>query len=272
MPDSPAVRLPLAAGVEPSRLSALVAQHVWYHRIGLGEHLVTPGVARYEAFQRPVLRALRALPLTGRRVLDVGCRDGLFAFEAERLGAAEVVGIDNNLSPGATAVLIPALGSRVRMEELNLLDATAERLGRFDLIVFAGVLYHLRDPFAGLRVLAELLVEGGVLIVETALLLGAERWAELWCPIGRDGPYDATSPSFFNRKGLVDTLTSLGIAVDGFELLGDPLRHPSSWRARLLGRTRRVDRATLACRRVSRLADSTINAYWYGTHATRKWS
>ena len=249
-----------------------MAAHVWYHRIGLGEQVVTPGVERYEPFQQPVLRALRALPLAGLRVLDVGCRDGLFAFDAERLGAAAVVGIDNNLSPGATQVLIPALGSRVRMEELNLLDATAERLGRFDVIVFAGVLYHLRDPFAGMRVLAELLVEGGVLIVETALLIGAERWAELWCPVGRDGPYEATSTSFFNRKGLIDTLRSFGFAVESFERLGRPVRHPASWRARLLGRTRRVDRATLTCRRNSRLTDANLEAYWYRTHATRKWS
>jgi predicted RNA methylase len=34
-------------------------------------------------------------------VLDVGCRDGLFALTADEMRPAEVIGIDNDLSRGA---------------------------------------------------------------------------------------------------------------------------------------------------------------------------
>ena len=268
----PLVRFPLAREAEPGALTAALRDHVWYHRIGLGDDLVTPGVERYEAFQRPVLERLRRAPLAEARVLDVGCRDGLFAFEAERLGAAEVVGIDNNLSPGAVEVLVPALGSAVRFTEMNLLDATPEALGgRFDVVLFAGVLYHLREPFAGLRRVADLLVEGGTLVVETAVLLDDERWAMLWCPTGFDGPYDATSPTFFNRKGLVDSLRSVGVEVTDLSRTGAAERHPRGWRGRLRG-ARRIDRATLVGTRRRSLIDPTLDAYFHGTHETRRWS
>jgi tRNA (mo5U34)-methyltransferase len=41
----------------------------------------------------------------GKRVIDIGCRDGMFSFEAERMGAAEVTGIDNDLSTAAVEFL-----------------------------------------------------------------------------------------------------------------------------------------------------------------------
>src|SRR5215212_5524580 len=144
----PLVRFALADGVDPSRVGAALASHAWYHRIGLGPDLVTPGVERYQAYQAPVLEHVRSMPLEGRRVLDIGCRDGMFALEAERLGAAEVIGIDNNLSSGALEVVIPALGSAVSLRAMNLHDATPDALGgTFDVVLLAGVLYHLREPF-----------------------------------------------------------------------------------------------------------------------------
>ncbi len=254
-------------------VEAGIADHAWYHRIGLGPQLVTPGVERYQAFQRPVLDELEGTAVAGRRLLDVGCRDGLVAFAAERLGAREVVGVDNNLSTGATGLVIPATGSAVRMVEANILDVgPADLGGPFDVVVAAGLLYHLREPFRGLRTLAALVTDGGVLVLETAILLGGDRWADLWCPTGTDGPYDATSPSFFNRKGLVDTLHSLGLAVESWRPLGAAVHHPRSRRARLLRRTRRVDRVTVRCRLDPAADAPELEAYWYGHHATRRWS
>ena len=58
--------------------------------------------------QRPVLDEINRRDLSYKRVLDVGCRDGLFCFAAENRGAAFVLGIDNNLSVGATEVSDPA--------------------------------------------------------------------------------------------------------------------------------------------------------------------
>ena len=111
--------------------------------------------------QVPVLNALKTLDLSGKRVLDVGCRDGLFSFAAEKAGALEVVGIDNDLSKGAVEFLIPFFDSKVEMYELNLYDLTVERFGKFDVIMLPGVLYHLRYPFWGLKILRDLINPNG---------------------------------------------------------------------------------------------------------------
>src|SRR5262249_11270632 len=148
--------------------------------------------------------------LTGKRVLDVGCRDGLYSFLAERQGAREVIGIDNDLSRAAVDVLIPHFGSTVRMHEMNLYDLTPAPFGTFDVLIFADVLYHLRYPFRAFQVLHDVANPRAMLIVKTALYCGTEDLAMLYCPIGLESPYDPTSCTFFNRKGLTDSLSSLG--------------------------------------------------------------
>ena len=270
----PLLRFPLASGVDPAEVARSLGDHVWYHRIGLGDDLVTPGVERYEPFQAPVLERLRRVPLRGRRVLDLGARDGLFAFEAERLGASDVVALDNNPSTGARDVVAPALGSSVRFVARNLLDVTPGEIGGpFDVVLLAGVLYHLRDPFTGLRRVAALAEEGGTLIIETAVLLGGNRWATLWCPSASEGPYERSSPSFFNRKGLEDTLRSTGFEVTEFARLGQPGRHPQRWRSRVKRRGwRRVDRATVVATKRSELVDPDLEAYFHGMHRNQRWS
>ena len=260
--------------MDEAELRARLDRYPWYHRVRLTETLETPGVERYVRYQEPVLAALRSLPVAGGRVLDVGTRDGLFAFEAERLGAADVVAIDNNLSAGAVELLIPALGSRVRMLELNLLDARPDQLGTFDLVILAGVLYHLRYPIWSLRIVAQLLDYGSSLIVETAVVQGWPDLALLWCPTGTDGPYDATSPAFFNLKGLSDTLATLGLIVDRVELLQDDSPETSARRLlRRLGRGRpSIARATMVCHKVTDGLDHHLDEYWHGVHKTAHWT
>lgn len=70
--SSPLVVLDVVDGVDEAELAAEVEAIEWYHRIGLGPTIVTPGVERYVPYQRPVLAALGDLDVAGRRVLDVG--------------------------------------------------------------------------------------------------------------------------------------------------------------------------------------------------------
>jgi SAM-dependent methyltransferase len=249
----------------------------FYHVIPLTDTLQTPGWAHPQVLKQQALirRALHGIDLRGKRVLDVGCRDGLFAFEAERRGAAEVIGIDNDLSRGAVELLIPYFGSRVRMYELNLDELTPQHFGRFDVVVCAGVLYHLRHPFWGLERLQGVLAEGGVLLLETAVWLDDNDNALLYCPTGADSPYEPTSCSFFNRKGLGDTLASLGLAVEREEYLTDTHRYlDRPWHKfklrlrRLLGMqgAPMIDRATFVCRQAARGENRRVRDYWYGTH------
>jgi tRNA (mo5U34)-methyltransferase len=141
----------------------------WRHRIRLPDGSVTPGTQDNEAQLR-----VMDLPsdLTGKTVLDIGCSDGFFAFECERRGAARVVGFDNYSSPyiGAPhgfSVVKSLLGSRVELVIGDLTTDALPAMGSFDLVLFLGVLYHLKDPFGGLERVSS--VCRNHVIVETAI-------------------------------------------------------------------------------------------------------
>ena len=237
-----------------------LGDYLWYHVIEVAPGLRTPGMQAYVAGQEKVLRAMRRIDFKGKTVLDVGCRDGLYSLEAERLGARRVVGIDNDLSRGAVELLLPWLGSRIEMRQMNLLDLTPAALGTFDIVLFAGVLYHLRYPFWGLRNLAGVLEEGGTLVLETAVFADANRYALLHCPTGSENPYEPTSVSFFNLKGLRDSLATFGLRAEHEEL-------EFKRQARFWARKLRIDRVVMTCRREASLRDPTLVRYWENVHS-----
>jgi SAM-dependent methyltransferase len=261
--------------MDESELRAKLKKYTFYHIIQLTPTVATPG-NRYpnEAISQ---RALESIDLRGKRVLDVGCRDCKFSFLAERRGAAEVLGIDNDLSKAATEFLIPFFKSKVETREMNLLDLRPETYGRFDVVLFFGVLYHLRYPFWSLKVLRDMLEQNGLLVIETAVLLDANRYPLLYCPIGAESPYEDTSCTFFNEKGLRDTLRSLGLRVERVEHLSQGERVPGVKLLRRLSRGARaiargktlpmqVGRATFLCRFDSTLLDRDVANYWDRTH------
>ena len=87
--------------------------------------------------------------LTGKRVLDIGAWDGWFSFEMERRGA-EVVAIDNWDNPRFRE-MHALLDSRVDYRQMDMYDLTPDRIGRFDVVLFMGVLYHLKHPLLALE-------------------------------------------------------------------------------------------------------------------------
>ena len=66
---------------------------LWMHTIDLGGGVVTSGAWTPED-QAGTLGTLEQIDFRGKKVLDVGCLDGLWSFEAERRGAAEVYATD----------------------------------------------------------------------------------------------------------------------------------------------------------------------------------
>jgi tRNA (mo5U34)-methyltransferase len=129
----------------------------WWHSIDLGRTPgsgpITPGVHPIEELHAWYNRLDLPDDLTGRRLLDVGCWDGFYSFEAERHGA-EVVSVDcwrpENYFKARAALQSPA-----EFHELSVYDVTRERLGTFDIVLFLGVLYHLRHPLLGLEQICE---------------------------------------------------------------------------------------------------------------------
>lgn len=205
-----------------TELADRLGQYNWYHRIKVADSLYTPGHVLFQPIWDFNLRGMDAVDFEGKKVLDVGCRDGLFSLEAERRGARKIVGIDNDLSRGATELLIPHLQSKVRMYEMNLLDVTPQSFGAFDVILFFGVLYHLRYPVWGLKKLVDCLHHGGALLIESGMLVDPryETADFIYCPV-EDSPYEPSSCTFFNRKGLDTTMRSLGCEAGGCKTLGE---------------------------------------------------
>lgn len=143
----------------------------WFHRIDLGNGIVTPGVDDSPG----KLKALELPSLAGKTVLDIGASDGLFSFAAERAGASRVLAVDAPAwedtgwlgSKQAFDFAREALNSKVEDLHCDLYDLTPERVGTFDVVFFLGVLYHMEDPLGSLRHVARLTNE--LLVVETLI-------------------------------------------------------------------------------------------------------
>jgi SAM-dependent methyltransferase len=261
-------------------LSDTLKRYRFYHVIDLGNGIATPGNPLLVPLQAPVLEEIRRRDLQGKRVLDVGCRDGLFSFEAERRGG-RVLAIDSALSQAAVAFLIPWFKSGVEMRETNLYDFRVEPHERFDFVIFAGVLYHLREPFHGLKLIADVMNPGGELLIETGLMLSHHRNPFVFTPAPKDSPYEPTSVSFFNHPALVATLESMGFEDVSCRAVISPSPgwpRYDSWETFLAGAdghlaqsdTVVVGRATYTCRRSADAMPAErelLQSYWYGTHA-----
>ncbi|MBA3298671.1 MAG: hypothetical protein H0U24_01185 [Thermoleophilaceae bacterium] len=150
----------------PPPLAAEVAEARWYHGMELPGGIVTPG-----DYDLPDTARRIPLPrsLAGMRCLDVGTRDGFWAFEMERRGAAEVLAIDVE-DPGLIDFPLPrpaiedagvenlerrnlafsvahrALGSKVQRRLISVYDLAAEEIGDFDFAFIGTILLHLRNP------------------------------------------------------------------------------------------------------------------------------
>src|SRR5262249_53136053 len=158
-----------------------------------------------------------------------------------------IIGIDNDLSVAAVAFIIPHFASKVKMVEMNLYDLRPETFGLFDVVLFAGVLYHLRYPVWGLKQLLSLMKDGATLVREPAIVHGCESHALLYCPTGAESPYEATSITFFNVKGMTDTLSSLGMTVQDVRFLS-PRATGAGATAALRSPVLPTNRATFVCR------------------------
>ena len=144
------------------------AEPYWFHQIDLGEGVVTPGWSNARRDKLPYF----GLPtdMTGFRVLDVGCAEGFFSFEAERRGASEVISLD--FDPECIKrfkICADALGSKVtrpQVQSIYTLDRAV--FGTFDLVMFFGLLYHLEYPLLGVEKVAAM--TSGTLLVQSYTL------------------------------------------------------------------------------------------------------
>jgi tRNA (mo5U34)-methyltransferase len=143
---------------------------VWHHCIELAPGIITPAIQ-----QTQDLLAAIDLPedMSGFRVLDLGARDGFFSFECEKRGAAEVIAVDYApVELTGFAVASKILNSKVKWLTANVYRINELNLGKFDLILFLGVIYHLRNPYLAIDRIYDALKIDGKVIVESHVIDG----------------------------------------------------------------------------------------------------
>src|ERR1035438_2292246 len=153
------------------QLAESVTSRLRYHSIELPDGSVLPGLQSVEHL-RWRLR-LFGLPddLRGKRVLDIGAWDGWFSFECERRGA-DVVAVDC-VALNTFLEARELLNSRVEYLTFDVSELSVAKLGRFDIVLFFGVLYHLRHPLLGLEKVVEL--STGLALIESYVIASEAR-------------------------------------------------------------------------------------------------
>ncbi|MEH6912324.1 MAG: tRNA 5-methoxyuridine(34)/uridine 5-oxyacetic acid(34) synthase CmoB [Oceanicoccus sp.] len=123
-------------------------------------------------------------PLTGRKVLDIGCGSGYHCWRMRGAGAELVIGIDPT---PLFIVQFFALQKYIQDHHVAVLPMGIEHLPEkmkfFDTVFSMGILYHRRSPFDHLIELRDCLVSGGELILETLVIDGDE--GQVLVPEGR---------------------------------------------------------------------------------------
>ncbi len=143
----------------------------WWHSFELPDGTVIEGMNDLVGLRNRLSNFPIPQDLRGKRVLDIGAWDGWFSFEMERRGA-EVVAIDNWDNPRFREIH-SVLDSRVDYRTMDVYDLTPERVGRFDIVLFLGVLYHLKHPLLALERVCALTTD--LAVVESFVLKEEHR-------------------------------------------------------------------------------------------------
>jgi tRNA (mo5U34)-methyltransferase len=130
----------------------------WFHNIDLGGTWTAPDHFLGDYPGSKFRRFAPHLPadLAGKSVLDIGCNAGFYAIEMKKRGASRVLAIDSDERYLAQARLASETldFNDIEFAKLDVYDVGA--LGeKFDLVIFMGVLYHLRHPLLALDLIRE---------------------------------------------------------------------------------------------------------------------
>ena len=191
----------------------------WWHSIELAPGVITPGTkGGGRAYMEAELESLRLPELSGRSVLDIGAWDGFYSFEAERRGAARVVALDHYVwerdqGKAGFDLAREVLDSRVEPVVADFMTADLDALGRFDVVLFLGVLYHLQDPLGAMRRLAA--VTGEVAVIESEAVAFPAHEERALCEFfaGAELGGDPTNWWVPNLRALSDLCSAAGFAA-----------------------------------------------------------
>jgi tRNA (mo5U34)-methyltransferase len=167
----------------------------WFHNIDLDGVQTAPHHFLNDYPNVKWRRFQHAIPedLTGKSVLDIGCNAGFYAIEMKRRGADRVLGVDFDdryLDQARFAAEVK--GADIEFRKLSVYDVA--QLGeRFDVVLFMGVLYHLRHPLLALDLIHDH-VAGDLLVYQSM-----QRGSEDVSPVR--GDYDFFEDRHFDDPG-----------------------------------------------------------------------
>jgi tRNA (mo5U34)-methyltransferase len=167
----------------------------WFHNIDLKGVRTAPNHflgdypnVKWRHFAHAVPKDLR-----GMTVLDIGCNGGFYSIEMKRRGADRVVAVDTE-TMYLNQARFAAEMSGVEIEFRNLSVYDVAKLGeRFDLVIFMGVLYHLRHPLLALDLIHDHVAR------DLMLFQSMQRGSADVEPLEPDYPIEETK--IFDRPG-----------------------------------------------------------------------
>jgi len=189
------------------RLASLSKEDIeamdWYYNVELKPGAFTN--ARIRGTSSMTRDVVRNIDLSGQRCLDIGAQECLLTAMMARQGAAQVAAYDRLDLSDRIALIKEAYNvdfDYYHSLQLNELPARlkSENVKPFDVVIFAGVLYHMIDPLAGLATVRSFVREGGLVVVETSVMARGDFTAE----INAKGRYYPGSNYFQISMGTLD--------------------------------------------------------------------
>jgi tRNA (mo5U34)-methyltransferase len=167
----------------------------WFHNMDLDGVPTAPNHFLNDYPNIKWKRFQHAIPedLSGKTVLDIGCNAGFYSLEMKRRGADRVLGIDfDDRYLDQARLAAEVRDADIEFRKLSVYDV-AELGERFDIVLFMGVLYHLRHPLLALDLIHDHVA--GDLLVYQSMQRGAEETAPV------RGDYDFFEDKHFDDPG-----------------------------------------------------------------------
>ena len=162
----------------------------WFHNLRLKGIQTAPEhfLGDYPEVKFASFRRVVPEDLSGMTVLDIGCNAGFYSMEMKRRGADRVVGIDTDpryLYQARFAAEVNDIDIEFRQMPVWDIGALNEK---FDLVIFMGVLYHLRHPLLALDLIHEHVAR------DLLLFQSMQRGSRDLIPIDNDYEITASAP------------------------------------------------------------------------------
>lgn len=133
----------------------------WFHNIDLKGVKTAPNhfLGDYPSVKFQSFRHAIPKDLSGKSVLDIGCNAGFYSIEMKKRGASRVLAIDSDEEYLNQARFAAAINeAKIEFRKMSVYDVPRLR-ERFDVVIFMGVLYHLRHPLLALDLLHDHVVK-----------------------------------------------------------------------------------------------------------------